>query len=192
MGSSSRSRRYSETARGRGRGLSRRPPTRRRSERLVLASSSGRPPRSIGHPWSPPVGNDKEDQPRRVHCHEAAKETGAPVHGVKDPHGGHKADLLQHRRQHGRAKARRVGGDDQEQELPCQGHSEEAVVVLWMRNRRRIVLAGLPLQEKRRDDDQNARQAGRQEDPLGKSHGVAPPTNELPTAAGGKSPPADR
>ena len=83
---------------------------------------------------------------------------------------GGKAEFLEYRRNHHRAKPQRISCDEYERELPGESAASKSVIEPGMRDRRRVLLPNRVIQKVKRRDHKNSIDAGNPENNFGKFH----------------------
>jgi hypothetical protein len=86
-------------------------------------------------------GDHEQDAEREVDRGEAAQRCGRTAVGEQYGDGRGEGKLFEHAGNDQRAIAARIGGDDQKRNLPGESDTDEAVEVLRVRDRGRIVVA---------------------------------------------------
>src|SRR5271154_6332051 len=116
------------------------------------------------------VGDHEQGAEKKIRCGE--DEVGRMHAALLDQsEDGHTViDFFQYRRNHQRAKANWVRGDEEKRDLPGQPESHESIEESWMGDGRWISAADQIKHEVQRSDDQQAPNAGNPEHYLGKYH----------------------
>src|SRR3954471_7278082 len=134
------------------------------------APSTGQYP---GTARRPEERRDEEQSDRSVGRRDRRRLSGLEVSvRIEHEHGRDVEDLLENGGDHDDAIARRIGGDDEERELPYQGHTDETVVQIGVRDWWRVSAADGVEREEQGRHDQDAPDAGYPEHDAGEPIGT--------------------